>query len=174
MGDGCRKTTISGFGHKLMTALEAFWPWDLTGVGWVGLADAFNVDRRFRNRNSARWVCENHDIWAWAQAGVSSWSILVLGPYRCWLGRSGRCFRGAAELVQRENSGLSWNVFINLHGCGTDRLCMDLLQWCENLFEKMVGQSGEQHDVCQERSFCTLLQSLLQALGIRWLRECMM
>ena len=23
-----------------MTALEAFWPWDLTGVGWVGLADA--------------------------------------------------------------------------------------------------------------------------------------
>ena len=36
-----------------MTVLEAFWPWDLTGVGWVGLADAFNVERRFRNRNSA-------------------------------------------------------------------------------------------------------------------------
>ena len=40
-----------------MTVLEAFWPWDLTGVGWVGLADAFNVERRFRGRNSARWVC---------------------------------------------------------------------------------------------------------------------
>eukprot|EP00435_Cladocopium_sp_Y103_P056933 s1305_g19.t1 len=38
--DGCVKTMISEFKHKLMSVLEAFWPWDLTGVGWVGLADA--------------------------------------------------------------------------------------------------------------------------------------
>eukprot|EP00435_Cladocopium_sp_Y103_P041211 s2664_g11.t1 len=38
--DGCVKTMISELGHKLMSVLEAFWPWDLTGDGWVGLADA--------------------------------------------------------------------------------------------------------------------------------------
>ena len=27
-------------GHKLVSVLEAFWSWDLTGVGWVGLVDA--------------------------------------------------------------------------------------------------------------------------------------